>query len=166
MISESLSNYRGTTVSQGKTFSPLGEKNAGKSPLDPQEEYAFELVEGDAKPVRSSQSAEDKKAGKEAPKKMSALLTWKEEKSGVLVFQKFPIEKIYWGNQDGSMKSKVIQFLEDIGIPCPKDKIPAWGSVFMTGMHIKARVQQKIRDGKPVPDEYIFKEGSFRQYRV
>lgn len=162
-ISEALQNYRETTISQGGKYTPMAELNKGKPQLDPQEEYVFELIEGDAKPSKAGLSKEDKAAGKEAPKRMAALLTWKEEKSGVLVFQKEFIDKLYWGNSDGTMKSRVIQFLEDIGIPCPKDKIPAWGSVFMSGMHIRARVQQKVRNNQPVQDEYIFK--SVRQYR-
>ena len=165
MISPALQNYRDTRIANGK-FPSLAEKNAGKPKLDPQEEYVFVLEEGDAKEIKGFLSKEDKASGKEAPKQMNALLTWKEEKSGVLVFQMLRLDQLFWGNADGSMKSKAIQFLEDIGIPCPKDKVPAWGSVFMDGMHIRARVQQKVRNGQPVPDEYIFKDGSFRQYRV
>ena len=163
-VTDALDNYHGTKISTGA--SNLGEKNKGKGVLDPQEEYIFELVERDAKPVKSSQSKEDHDAGKEAPRKMSALLTWKEQKSGILIFQKFPIESLYWGNADGSMKSKVLVFLEDIGMPFARGQIPAWGSTFMNGMHIRARVVPKQRNGATVPDEYYFKEGSFRKYRI
>ena len=163
-MTDALDNYHGTKVSPGGSH--LGEKNRGKGPLDPQEEYIFELVERDAKPTKSSQSKEDRDAGKPAPVKMSALLTWKEQKTGVLVFQKFPIETLYWGNADGTMKSKVLSFLEDIGMPVPKNQIPAWGSTFIITMKIRARIVAKIKNGAAVPDEYYFKEGSFRKYQA
>ena len=161
---DALDNYNGTKVSTGA--SNLGEKNKGKGQLDPQEEYIFELVERDAKPVKSSQSKEDRDAHKEPPKKMSALLTWKEQNTGILVFQKFPIESLYWGNADGSMKSKVLVFLEDVGIPFAPGQIPNWGNTFIVGMHIRARAVPKQRNGTAVLDEYYFKEGSFRKYKI
>lgn len=161
-MTDALDNYRDTKIATGGSH--LGEKNKGKGPLDPQEEYIFELVERDAKSVRSGQSAEDRAAGKPAPNKMSALLTWKEQKTGILVFQKFAIESLYWGNADGTMKSKVLSFLEDIGMPVAKNTIPAWGSTFILTMKIRARVIPKIKNGAVVPDEYYFKDGSFRKY--
>lgn len=36
-------------------FSALGETNKGKGPLDPQEEYIFELVDSQAKPMKAGQ---------------------------------------------------------------------------------------------------------------
>ena len=148
-------------------FSPLGEKNNGKGPLDPQEEYIFELVESEARPMKSGQSAEDKKAGKEPAKKINAALTWKEVKTGVLVFQHLQIETLSWGKGPSDpFRSKVIRFMEDVGIICPQGKIPDWDNVFIPTMKIRARVIQSTRQGQPVTDEYIFKEGSFRRYQV
>lgn len=155
----------GTKVSGN--FSPLGEKNKGKGPLDPQEEYIFELVESGAKTMKAAQSAEDKKAGKEPAKKINAALTWKEIKSGILVFQHLQIETISWGKSQGDpFRSKVIRFMGDIGISCPQGHIPDWDNVFIPNMKIRARVIPSTRQGQPVPDEYIFKEGSFRGYKV
>lgn len=165
MTLEDLGNYRGSKIAGN--FSPLGEKNKGKGPLDPQEEYTFELVEGDIKKMTSGQSAEDKKAGKEPSKKDHAALTWKEEKTGILVFQKIQIETLSWGKGPSDpFRSRLIKFCEDIDIPLQKDVIPYWGNVFLPKMHIRARVVQSTRGGNPVPDEYIFKEGSFRKYQV
>jgi hypothetical protein len=161
---DALDQYRGTKVATGK-FTPMGEKNKGLPKLDPQEEYIFELVERDAKETAGFQSKEDKASGKPAAKVMKALLTWKEQKSGVLVFMTERIDQLYWGNPDGSMKSGVLQFLEDIGMPQAKDQIPAWGSTFILTMKIRARVQPRIKNNEIVPDEYVFKAGSFRQWK-
>lgn len=157
--------YPGSKVAGN--FSALGEKNKGKGSLDPQEEYIFELVESIGKPMKSGQSAEDKKAGKEPAKKMNAALTWKETNSGILVFQHLQIETLSWGKgpQD-PFRSKVITFMEDIGILVPQGKIPDWDNVFIMTMKIRARVVPSTRQGQPVPDEYIFKDGSFRKYQV
>lgn len=163
-MTDALDAYHGTKVAQGQ--SNLGEKNKGKPTLDPQEEYVFELAERDAKEVRGFLSKEDRDAKKEAPKQMNALLTWREIKSGVLVFQKLRIDSLYWGNQDGSMRSKVLTFLDDIGIPVAKDHIPNWGSTFILTMKMRARIIPKIKNGAVVPDEYYFKDGSFRKYQV
>jgi hypothetical protein len=148
-------------------FSPLGEKNKGKGPLDPQEEYIFELVESEARPMKAGQSADDKKAGKEPAKKINAALTWREVKTSILVFQHLQIETLSWGKGPSDpFRSKVIRFMEDIGIPAPQGKIPDWDNVFIKTMKIRARIIQSTRQGQPVPDEYIFKEGSFRKYQV
>lgn len=153
-------NYNGTKTAG--SFSHLGDQNKGKGNLDPQEEYIFELVEAKDQQLKAWQSAEDKTAGKPAPKKVHAATTWKETKSGILVFQKFNIETLSWGNGPAdSKRSKVIKFMEDIGIPSPKDKIPVWDNVFIPTMKIRARV---VPSGKP--DEYYFKEGSFRKYQA
>ncbi|MBE3136073.1 MAG: hypothetical protein IMZ43_01550 [Thermoplasmata archaeon] len=165
MTLEDLGKFRGSKIAGN--FSPLGDANKGKGPLDPQEEYIFELVDGDSKPMKSGQSAEDKAAGKEPVKKMNAALTWKEVNSGILVFQHLQIETLSWGKGPSDpFRSKVLKFMEDIGIPAPKDVLPAWGNVFIKTMKIRARVVQSTRGGNPVPDEYIFKEGSFRAYKV
>lgn len=148
-------------------FSGLGEKNRGKGPLDPQEEYIFELAETDHGKLKGWQSAEDKAAGKQPPMKEHAKLTWKETKTGILVFQKMNIETLSWGNGPSDAKrSKVIKFMEDVGILAPKDKIPDWDNVFIPTMKIRARVIQSQKAGQVVPDEYIFKEGSFRAYKI
>ena len=160
---DALDRYTGTKVSSGK-FTPLSEANAGKPALDPQEEYIFELVERDAKESNGFLSDKDKQAGAVAPKVMKAFLTWKETKTGNLVFMTQRIDSLYWGNSDGTMKSGVISFLEDIGIPVPAGKIPHWGSTFILTMKIRARVVPRIKNNQPVPNEYKFKEGSFRKY--
>ena len=164
-MTDALDNYTGTKVSTGK-FPAMSEKNKGKPKLDPQEEYVFELVERDAKPGKGFQSKDDKAAGKEAPRVMKAFLTWKEQKTGNLVLQTYRIDQLFWGNPDGTMKSGVLQFLEDVGMPVPRDKIPSWGSTFILTMKIRARVVPRQRNNEIVPDEYIFKEGSFRKYQV
>ena len=152
--------YTGTKTAN--SFSGLGEQNKGKGPLDPQEEYIFELVEAKDQQLKSWQSAEDKAAGKPASKKVHAATTWKETKSGILVFQKFNIETLSWGSgPTDSKRSKVIKFLEDIGIPMPQGKIPIWDNCFIPTMKIRARV---VPSGKP--DEYYFKEGSFRKFQA
>lgn len=152
--------YNGTKLAG--TFSALGDQNKGKGTLDPQEEYLFELVETKDQPMKAWQSAEDRAAGKPAPKKVHAGTTWREIKSGILVFQKFNIEALSWGKgPTDSKRSKVIKFMDDIGIPCPEGKIPVWDNVFILTMKIRARV---VPSGKP--DEYYFKEGSFRKYQV
>ena len=157
--------YSGSKVAG--TFSALGEKNKGKGPLDPQEEYIFELVESEAKPMKAGQSKEDKAAGKEPAKKMNAALTWREVKSGILVFQHLQIETLSWGKGPSDpFCSKVLRFLNDIGIEVPQGKIPVWDNVFIPTMKIRARVVPSMKQGQPVPDEYIFKEGSFRKYQV
>jgi hypothetical protein len=141
-------------------FSPLGEKNKGKGILDPQEEYVFELIEAVAKPMKASQSAEDKAAGKVPTKKTNAALTWREVKTGIEVFNHFQIETLSWGKGPSDpFRSRVIIFLEDIGIPMPQDKIPVWDNCFIPTMKIRARV---VPSGKP--DEYFFKDGSFRKF--
>jgi hypothetical protein len=143
-------------------FSALGEKNKGKGPLDPQEEYIFELVSAESKSIKGWQSAEDKAAGKPAAKKINAATTWREIKTGIEVFQKFNIETLSWGKgPTDNKRSKVIRFLVDIGIPCPENKIPVWDNVFIPTMKIKARIVPATK-----PDEYFFKEGSFRKYQV
>ena len=153
-------------------FSPLGEKNKGKGALDPQEEYIFSLIGTESRPMKAGQSAEDKKAGKEPVKKINAALTWEcvnpgKPGDGVQVFQHLQIETLSWGKgpQD-PFRSKVITFMEDIGIPCPQPKIPDWDNVFIPTMKMRARVIASQRQGQIVPDEYIFKEGSFRKYQV
>jgi len=150
----------GTKIAQG--FASLGESNKGKGPLDPQEEYIFELVSADDKLIKGWQSSEDKAANKPAQKKHHAATTWRELKTGIEVFQKFNIETLSWGNgPTDSKRSKVIKFLEDIGIPVPKDKVPVWDNVFIPTMKIRARIVPSTK-----PDEYFFKEGSFRKYQV
>ena len=144
-------------------FSRLGELNAktGKK-LDPQEEYVFELIEAKDQPMKSWQSAEDKAAGKPAAKKVHAATTWRELTTGIEVFQKFNIETLSWGKgPTDSKRSKVIKYAEDIGIPIPEGKIPVWDNVFIPTMKIRARVVPAT-----APDEYYFKEGSFRKYQV
>ena len=107
-------------------------------------------------------SPEDKAANKPAPKKVHAATTWRELKSGILVFQKFNIETLSWGKgPTDSKRSKVIKFADDIGILIPEGKIPVWDNVFIPTMKIRARVVPGSR-----PDEYYFKEGSFRKYQV
>ena len=165
MSLDALDQYHGTQISAGK-FPSMGEKNKGLSKLDPQEEYVFELIERDAKLGKGFQSAEDKAANKPAPQIMKAFLIWKETKSGNLVLMTERIDKLHWGNPDGTMKSGVLQFLEDIGMPVPKDQIPSWGSVFILTMKIRARVVRRIKNDLIVPDEYVFKAGSFRKYQV
>jgi hypothetical protein len=152
--------YQGTKLAS--TFSGTGEQNKGKGPLDTQEEYLFELVEAKDQQLKAWQSVEDKAAGKPAPKKVHAATTWKEIKSGILVFQKFNIETLSWGKgPSDSKRSKVIKFMDDIGIPAPEGKIPVWDNVFIITMKIRARVVPATK-----PDEYFFKEGSFRKYQV
>lgn len=148
-------------------FSKLAEDNKGKGPLDPQEEYIFELVETDHGKLKGFQSAEDKAAGKPAPMKEHAKLTWRELKTGIKVFQKFNIETISYGNgQTDPKRSKVLKFLEDIGMPQTKDKIPIWDNIFIPTMKIRARVIPSTKAGQPVPDEYVFKDGSFRKFQA
>jgi hypothetical protein len=152
--------YQGTKLAS--TFPGMGEQNKGKGPLDSQEEYLFELVEAKDQQLKAWQSAEDKAAGKPAPKKVHAATTWKETKSGILVFQKFNIETLSWGKgPSDSKRSKVIKFMDDIGILAPEGKIPVWDNVFIPTMKIRARVVPATK-----PDEYFFKEGSFRKYQV
>lgn len=153
-------NYNGTKVATG--FSKLGEQNKGKGPLDPQEEYTFELVEAKDQQMNAWQSSEEKATGKPASKKVHAATTWRELKTGVMVFQKFNIETLSWGKGPADPKrSKVIRFMEDIGIPSPEGKIPVWDNVFIPIMKIRARVIPANN-----PDEYFFREGSFRKYQV
>jgi hypothetical protein len=145
------------------TFSKLAETNAatGKK-LDPQEEYIFKLIEAKDQIMKAWQSAEDKAAGKPAAKKIHAATTWREVKSGILVFQKFNIETLSWGKgPTDSKRSKVIKFMDDIGIQIPEGKIPVWDNCFIPTMHIRARIVPAT-----TPDEYFFKEGSFRKYQV
>jgi hypothetical protein len=143
-------------------FSKLGELNKGKGPLDPQEEYIFELVEAKDQQMKSWQSPEDRAAGKPASKKVHAATTWKELKTGIEIFQKFNIETLSWGKGlTDSKRSKVIKFADDIGIGIPEGKIPVWDNVFIPTMKIRARVVPAT-----APDEYFFKEGSFRKYQV
>jgi len=165
MTLDALDQYKGTQIATGK-FPEMSEKNKGKEKLDPQEEYIFELVERDAKEGKGFQSPEDKKASKEPQKIMKALLTWKEIKTGNLIFMTERIDKLYWGNPDGTMKSGVLQFLEDIGMPYQKDQIPVWGNVFILSMKIRARVIQRVKNNEPIVDEYVFKNGTFRKYQV
>ena len=142
------------------TFSKLGELNRGKGPLDPQEEYIFELIEAKDQPMKAWQSAEDKASGKPASKKIHAATTWKEIKTGIEIFQRFNIETLSWGKgPTDSKRSKVIKFADDIGISIPDGKIPVWDNVFIPTMKIRARVVPATS-----PDEYFFKEGSFRKY--
>ena len=144
------------------TFSKLGELNKGKGPLDPQEEYVFELIEAKDQPMKAWQSAEDKASGKPASKKVHAATTWKELKTGIEIFQKFNIETLSWGKgPTDSKRSKVIKFADDIGISIPEGKIPVWDNVFILTMKIRARVVPAT-----APDEYFFKEGSFRKYQA
>jgi hypothetical protein len=165
-MTDALDSYHGTTVANGN-FPKLSEENKGKPKLDPQEEYVFELIKRDLKEgAKGFQSKEDKTAGKDAPKVTKVFLTWKELKSGNLVMQSERIDKLYWGNPDGTMKSGVLQFLEDIGMPQTKNNIPSWGGTFIITMKIRARIQQRIKNNEIVPDEYIFKDGSFRGYRT
>ena len=143
-------------------FSQLGEENKGKGTLDPQQEYTFELVSAEDKLIKAWQSAEDKAANKPAGKKHNAATTWRELTTGIQVFQKFNIETLSWGNgPTDSKRSKVIKFLEDIGIQVPKDKVPVWDNAFIPTMKIRARIVPATN-----PDEYFFKEGSFRKYQV
>jgi hypothetical protein len=144
------------------TFSKLGELNKGKGPLDPQEEYIFELIEAKDQQMKSWQSPEDRAAGKPASKKVHAATTWKEVKTGIEIFQRFNIETLSWGKgPTDSKRSKVIKFADDIGIGIPDGKIPVWDNVFILTMKIRARVVPAT-----APDEYFFKEGSFRKYQV
>ena len=144
------------------TFSKLGELNKGKGPLDPQEEYVFELIEAKDQPMKAWQSAEDKASGKPASKKIHAATTWKEIKTGIEIFQRFNIETLRWGKgPTDSKRSKVIKFADDIGISIPDGKIPVWDNVFIPTMKIRARVVPAT-----APDEYFFKEGSFRAYKI
>ena len=145
------------------TFSKLGELNAatGKK-LDPQEEYVFELIEAKDQQMKSWQSPEDRAAGKPASKKVHAATTWKEQKTGIEIFQRFNIETLSWGKgPTDSKRSKVIKFADDIGIGIPEGKIPVWDNVFIPTMKIRARVVPAT-----APDEYFFKEGSFRAYKI
>jgi hypothetical protein len=145
------------------TFSKLGESNktTGQK-LDPREEYCFELVEAKDQPMNAWQSAEDKAAGKPASKKVHAATTWRELKTGIKVFQKFNIETLSWGKgPTDSKRSKVLKFMDDIGINIPEGKIPVWDNCFIPTMKIRARVVPAT-----APDEYFFKEGSFRKYQV
>lgn len=167
MTLDALDQYRGTQISVPKKFTPLSEENKGKQKLDPQEEYIFELVKRDLNlDAVGFLSKEDAKAGMKPPKVAKVFLTWKEQKTGNLVVQSERIDKLYWGNPDGSMKSGVLSFLEDIGMPVPKDTIPAWGSTFIISMKIRARVNPRIKNNVLVPDEYVFKNGTFRKYQV
>lgn len=153
-------NYGGSKVAG--TFSKLGEQNKGKGTLDPQEEYVFELVEAKDQEMKAWQSSEDRAANKPASKKVHAATTWKEVNSGILIFQKFNIETLSWGKgSTDSKRSKIIKFMEDIGIPAPEGKIPVWDNVFIPTMKIRARAVPSNN-----PDEYFFKEGSFRKYQV
>jgi len=153
-------NYSGSKVVVG--FSKLGEQNKGKGPLDPQEEYIFELVEAKDQQMNAWQSAEEKAAGKSASKRVYAATTWRELKTGILVFQRFNIETLSWGKgPTDSKRSKIIRFMEDIGITSPEGKIPIWDNVFIPTMKIRARVIAATN-----PDEYFFREGSFRKYQV
>jgi hypothetical protein len=144
------------------TFSKLGELNAGKGTLDPQEEYIFELVEAKDQLMKAWQSAEDKGKNLPATKKAHAATTWRELKTGIQVFQKFNIETLSWGKGlTDSKRSKVLKFMDDIGISIPEGKIPVWDNCFIPPMKIRARIVPAT-----APDKYFFKEGSFRKYQV
>jgi hypothetical protein len=155
------------------TFSKIGELNAktGKK-LDPQEEYIFELIEAKDQQMKAWQSAEDKTKGIIAPKKTFAATTWRELTTGIEVFQKFNIENISWGTgPNDSKRHKAVKFFLDVGIYREEDKDRVitraisdpsfWDSVFIPTMKIRARVVPAT-----APDEYFFKEGSFRKYQV
>jgi hypothetical protein len=148
------------------TFSKLSELNkaTGKK-LDPQEEYIFELIEAKDQPMKAWQSTEDKAAGKPAAKKVHAATTWREITTGIEVFQKFNIESVSRGNSPtDSKRSKVLKFLDDIGLSIPTSKPIEeiiWDQYFIPTMKIRARVVPSTN-----PDEYYFKEGSFRKYQV
>lgn len=151
-------NYNGSKIAS--SFLGLSEQNKGKAPLDPQEEYIFELIEAKEQQLRAWQSPEDRAANKPAAKKVHAATTWRETKGGILVFQKFNIETLSWGKgPSDSKRSKVIKFADDIGIPMPEGKIPVWDNVFIPTMKIRARIVPGAK-----PDEYYFKEGSFRKF--
>jgi hypothetical protein len=166
-MTDALDNYRGTQISGSKKFTPLSEENKGKPKLDSQEEYIFELVKRDLNlDARGFLSKEDAKAGQDAPRVAKVYLTWRELKTGNLVVQIEQIDKLYWGNPDGSMKSGVLSFLEDIGMAVPLNTLPSWGTTFILTMKIRARVNQRIKNNVAVPDEYIFKNGTFRKYQV
>ncbi len=167
MSTDPLDNYRGSTVSTGKKFTPMSEENKGKPKLDPQEEYVFELVKRELNDkAKGFQSAEDRAANLPPPAVVKVYLTWKEQNTGNLIVQPERIDKLYWGNPDGSMKSGVLQLLEDIGMSQAPGQIPAWGSTFIISMKIRARIQRRMKDNLIVPDEYVFKAGSFRKYQV
>lgn len=165
MTLDALDQYHGTQIAKGN-FPAMSEKNKGLPKLDPQEEYVFELVERDAKPGKGFQSAEDKAAGKPAPQVMKAFLIWKEASTGNLVLMTERIDKLYWGNPDGTMKSGVLQFLEDIGLAVPNGQIPNWGTTLILHMRIRARVIPRMKNNTIVPDEYVFKAGTFRKFMV
>jgi len=145
------------------TFSKLSELNkaTGKK-LDPQEEYIFELIEAKDQPMKAWQSPEDRAAGKPPAKKVHAATTWREVTTGIEIFQKFNIETLSWGKgPTDSKRSKVLKFMDDIGLNIPEGKIPVWDNCFIPTMKIRARVVPAT-----TPDEYYFKEGSFRKYQV
>ena len=152
------------TSKVASTFSKLGELNKGKGPLDPQEEYIFELIEAKDQPMKAWQSTEDKASGKPASKKVHAATTWKELKTGIEIFQRFNIDSISRGSgPNDSKRSKVLKFLDDIGLHIPDDKPVEsiiWDQYFIPTMKIRARVVPATAQ-----DEYFFKEGSFRKYQ-
>jgi hypothetical protein len=145
------------------TFSKLGESNkATGQKLDPQEEYIFELVEAKDQPMKAWQCPKDRAAGKPAAKKVHAATTWKEIKTGIQVFQKFNIETLSWGKgPTDSKRSKVLKFMDDIGISIPEGKIPVWDNCFIPTMKIRACIVPAT-----APDEYFFNESSFHKYQV
>lgn len=163
MVDE-LDQYHGTKVSEGK-FPKLSELNKDKPKLNPQDEYVFKLI---AREVNEKAKGFKKSDAQEAPIVTKVFLTWEEQETKNLIVTSHRIDTISFGNSDGSMKSGVVQFLEDIGQPIkkpgPGEQIH-WGTKFLIGMRIRARAELRKKDGVFVIDEYQMKKGSPRAYK-
>ena len=160
---DDLDAYASPNAQISGQFQKPEEKNKGKSQLDRQEEYIFELMER-----RLLRGAAGFNNGKKVDK---ILCEWREINTGNIVVNSFRLDSPTWNDKSPELQSPILTFFDNIGMPIPKDpemvkRQGFWGSKFILTMRIRARVLPgKDGNGEVVPGKYKLDLGTVRQYK-
>lgn len=159
---DDLDSYSSPKAGVAGNFQKPEELNKDKVRLDRQEEYVFELC--DRKLLIAVAGF---KAGEKVDK---VLLTWKEVSSGNIIQNSFRIDNPVRNIKHPEFQSPVINFFDNVDWPLPTNpeliKAPGfWGSRFVKGMKIKARVQiGKDSEGTLIPGKYKIEPATVRKF--
>jgi hypothetical protein len=152
MTEQDIINYKGK-VNDGKTFT---NPNIGKTRLNSDDEYTFELKE-----TKIKQGVKNFKG--QAVDKVYMILIDIKYNNKVLVG--FRIDTLTWNEEKPQFQSPIISFFSKLGMPIVEGEYPDWSQYFIPTMKFNARVTPIIKDGVH-QDNYKLELATVRKYNI
>ena len=147
-------NYKSPAAKQAQQGQDL--TNPGLPALNGDDEYVFQLER-----VTLKQNVENAYNKGETQDRFYTL--WKEEKTGNVVMIAFRVDKLVYNSHSPKFQTPVLTFFQKLGIPIPEGTEPNWGNLFIHGMRIRARVNPRMENGKPI-GSYNLEIATVRRY--